>query len=331
MQYASYFTAAAFICSCARSLAFSFVPSTLSRQPAQQQSTNVNVLNMAASKPDQLPSQAKRYFIRPDRILDVVTSAPQLLLRLGSGALVDGYRFKISREEEGDDGEYTFVRALGFKVTERGNTWERQQPRKPIEIYEFEGCPFCRKVREAVNILDLDVVFYPCPQDGPTFRPKATKLGTNTFPYMVDPNSKTSMAESDDIVAYLFETYGEGAKASTVPFQLSLGFLTTLTAGLGMLPRGLKGSKYTPAKMPKKPLELWGYEASPFTKVVREKLCELEIPHKFVAAARGSPKRQRLYEMAGAGQTPYLIDPNTGAKGYESSEINDYLDETYRL
>lgn len=52
----------------------------------------------------------------------------------------------------------------GSKVTEKGNTWDRAQPPKPIEIYEFEGCPFCRKVREAVNILDLDVVFYPCPQ-----------------------------------------------------------------------------------------------------------------------------------------------------------------------
>lgn len=44
-----------------------------------------------------------------------------------------------------------------------------------------------------------------------------------------------------------------------------------------------------------------------------------------------SPQRQQLYEMAGAGQTPYLVDPNTGAKGYESSEINDYLDLTYAL
>lgn len=52
------------------------------------------------------------------------------------------------------------------QVTERGNTWDRKQPKKPVEIYEFEGCPFCRKVREAVNILDLDVVFYPCPQGG---------------------------------------------------------------------------------------------------------------------------------------------------------------------
>ncbi|CAN0013454.1 unnamed protein product [Discosporangium mesarthrocarpum] len=96
-----------------------------------------------------------------------------------------------------------------------------------------------------------------------------------------------------------------------------------------MLPRLRKGYQYKPAKMPKKLLELWGYEASPFTKVVREKLCELEIPHKFVASARGSPKRQKLYELGGAGQTPYLVDPNTGARGYESAEIVDYLEETY--
>nr|WEU39140.1 glutathione S-transferase [Saccharina japonica] len=317
---------AALLSLCSRTQAFVGVPSASAAAAVAR--GQQSALSMAA-KPDQLPAQAKRYYVRPDRILDVLTSAPQLLLRLGSGALVDGYRFKVSKQEEGDEGEYAVVRALGLKVTERGNTWDRAQPRKPIEIYEFEGCPFCRKVREAVNILDLDVVFYPCPQDGPTFRPKANKLGgSKQFPYMVDPNSKTSMYESDDIINYLFETYGEGSK---VPFQLSLGPLTTITAGLGMLPRALKGSKYTPAKMPKKPLELWGYESSPFTKVVREKLCELEIPHKFVAAARGSPKRQRLFEMAGAGQTPYLIDPNTGAKGYESSEIVDYLDETYAL
>ena len=36
--------------------------------------------------------------------------------------------------------------------------------------------------------------------------------GSKQFPYMVDPNSKTSMYESDDIINYLFETYGEGSK-----------------------------------------------------------------------------------------------------------------------
>lgn len=26
------------------------------------------------------------------------------------------------------------------------------------------GCPFCRKVREAITLLDLDVMIYPCPK-----------------------------------------------------------------------------------------------------------------------------------------------------------------------
>lgn len=72
---------------------FSFLPSSLptatSMVSSQRRSTK---LTMAAAKPDQLPAEAKRYYVRPDRILDVLTSAPQLLLRLGSGALVDGYR-----------------------------------------------------------------------------------------------------------------------------------------------------------------------------------------------------------------------------------------------
>ena len=30
----------------------------------------------------------------------------------------------------------------------------------------------CMQVREACSLLDLDVLFYPCPKDGPNFRPK---------------------------------------------------------------------------------------------------------------------------------------------------------------
>lgn len=52
---------------------------------------------------------------------------------------------------------------------------------------------------------------------------------------------------------------------------------------------------------------------------------------RFPLVTPASSQRQQLYEMAGAGQTPYLVDPNTGAKGYESSEINDYLELTYAL
>ena len=47
-----------------------------------------------------------------------------------------------------------------------------------------------KKVREAVCILDIDVLFKPCPMDGPTFRPEAVaEGGKKMFPYMKDPNT----------------------------------------------------------------------------------------------------------------------------------------------
>ena len=58
-----------------------------------------------------------------------------------------------------------------------------------------------------------------------------------------------------------------------------------------------------------------GYESSPFCKVVREQLCELELPHVQRSCARGSPKRQELFERRGRFQAPYLEDPNTGVRG----------------
>jgi hypothetical protein len=37
-----------------------------------------------------------------------------------------------------------------------------------------------------VSILDLDVLFYPTPKNGPNFRPKAIQMGGKSqFPYMV--------------------------------------------------------------------------------------------------------------------------------------------------
>ncbi|KAL5682247.1 hypothetical protein ACJX0J_008632, partial [Zea mays] len=121
-----------------------------------------------------------------------------------------------------------------WKVKEESKIGQCKRPEKPIEIYEFEGCPFCRKVREMVTVLDLDVLFYPCPKKGPTFRPKVLEMGgKKQFPYMVDPNTGVAMYESDDIIKYLADTYGDG----TVPIMLSLGLLTAITAGLATLGR----------------------------------------------------------------------------------------------
>ncbi|CAN6717001.1 unnamed protein product [Malus baccata var. baccata] len=278
-----------------------------------------------APPPNFKPPEPKRFGVRPDKVWDVLGAALALFFRLGTGVFVSGYSFSFVPKNDIPSDQY----ALEFndsKVKETSKVGPR--PAKPIEIYEFEGCPFCRKVREIVAVLDLDVLFYPCPQGGPNFRRKVAEMGgKQQFPYMVDPNTGVSMYESDDIIKYLVGKYGDG----TVPLALSLGLLTTLTAGFAMIGRAGKGSRYSPSKLPPKPLLVWAYEGSPFCKLVREVLVELELPHIYRSCARGSPKRQILFEKTGRFQAPYLEDPNTGVEMFESAEIVEYLKATYAL
>ncbi|XP_043701805.1 uncharacterized protein LOC122652192 [Telopea speciosissima] len=300
--------------------------------PSSSVSASVGTEGVSASSspilsppPNFNPPEPKRFAVRPDKILDILGASLALIFRLGTGVFVSGYSASFVSPAEISPGEYAFEIA-GFRLKETSKLGPR--PENPIEIYEFESCPFCRKVREIVAVLDLDVLYYPCPKNGPNFRPKVFQMGgKKQFPYMVDPNTGVAMYESDDIIKYLVGKYGDG----TIPLMLSLGLLTTLTEGFAMIGRLGKGSSYIPSKLPPKPLELWAYEASPFCKVVRELLVELELPHILRSCARGSPKRQILYQKAGHFQVPYLEDPNTGVKMFESAEIVDYLKATYVL
>ena len=229
------------------------------------------------------------------RALDVATSIAATLARLGGGLQVG---------------------ALG------------PRPEKTLELYEFEACPYCRKVREALTVLDLEALIQPCPKGGTRFRPELERRGgKQQFPYLVDPNTGKEMYESDDIIDYLYDKYGPGKEK--VPTLLRAGALTVLTAGFGLAPRMGAGSRYRAAKMPAKPITAYSYEASPFCKLVREKLVELELPHLMRTVGRGSPKRQELKDRRGTFQAPYIEDPNTGVAMFESSAIVKYLEEQY--
>jgi glutathione S-transferase len=201
-----------------------------------------------------------------------------------------------------------------------------KRPEKPLELYEFENCPFCRKVREALSVLDLDAFIYPCPKGGTRFRPRAAELGgKQQFPYLVDPNTGQRMYESNAIVRYLFETYGDGK----VHTGLALGPLTTASSVLASWTRGLGGSRAQPGRAPEKPLELWSFEVSPYCRLVRETLCRLELPYLLHNVAKGSPRRPDFIARSGRMMVPYLADPNTGAAMFESSDIIAYLEKTY--
>ncbi len=201
-----------------------------------------------------------------------------------------------------------------------------QRPAVPLEVYEFEACPFCRKVREAMSLLDLDAVIYPCPKGGTRFRPRVGELGgREQFPYVVDRHAGVSMYESMDIVRHLFKTYGDGR----VPASLSVVPVATATGSLASLVRGGKGGRARASTAPAQPLELYSFESSPYCRIAREALCSLEIPYLLHNVAKGSPRRAAFIERSGKMQVPYLVDPNTSTTMFESAEIVAYLERTY--
>lgn len=212
---------------------------------------------------------------------------------------------------------------IGAKVVALG-----LRPERTLELYEFESCPFCRKVREALSLLDLEAHIYPCPKGGRRYRPQVVERGGKAqFPYLVDPNTGKEMYESDDIVQYLFERYGAG-RAS---LALSAPVLTNLSCQIASLWRPLAGLRATPARAPEEPLELWSFEASPYSRLVREALCELELPYLLHNVARGSARREAFVARSGKMQVPYLADPNTGTELFESADIVAYLRTSYGL
>jgi hypothetical protein len=141
--------------------------------------------------------------------------------------------------------------------------------------------------------------------------------GKSQFPFLIDPNNGKQMLESDAIINYLWNEYGDGQVCTwlwldqralllvahvltwnddvcdpgclanlrlqlslnsnelpelsvQVPLQFKLGPVTVLSIGLGLLARGGRGTTYTKSRLPEKPIEIWGYEASPFVKLARE-------------------------------------------------------------
>lgn len=81
-------------------------------------------------------------------------------------------------------------------------------PEQPVELYEFEACPYCRKVREVLSEMDLEYISRPCARGSCTRSEVIARGGRRMFPYLVDSNTGTEMYESDDIVLYLGRVYG---------------------------------------------------------------------------------------------------------------------------
>jgi glutathione S-transferase len=232
-------------------------------------------------------------------VTDPSTSLGRKLMLLG-GFMASGVRFARG----------TVVEPLGAR------------PARPLRLWDFERCPHSRIVRETLSALDLDAEVHPCPRGGSRFHPE---LEGGTVPRLEDPNAGVSLSGSQAIVAHLSARYGRGAPPALVnstPVRVVTGLVAqVLTAGRGAYAR--------PSRAPQRPLELYSFEASPPCRMVRFLLCELELPYLLHNVAKGSPRRADFIARSGKMQVPWLNDPNTGWHGFESLEIERYLEATY--
>ncbi len=222
----------------------------------------------------------------------------------------------------------------------------QQQPEQMLELFDMENCPFCRLVRETLCELDIDARILPCPKGGQRFRPEAIEKGGKAqFPLLHDPNTGIWLYESRDIIDYLCQTYGRKDQG------LAPHSLKVVSSSLASAARMANNSLQCQANnAPAKDLELYSFESSPFSRPVRERLSELELPYILHNMAKdqwkdmGTPglrkrlfpgepiagrNREALLARAGKVQVPYLIDPNTGTEMFESADILAYLDQHY--
>ncbi|KAL6845790.1 hypothetical protein ACP4OV_024365 [Aristida adscensionis] len=198
-----------------------------------------------------------------------------------------------------------------------------------LQLYEFEACPFCRRVREALTELDLSAEVYPCPKGSLRHRDVVKKIGgKQQFPLLVDVSTGVTMYESGDIVKYLFSQYGQGRSPSFGILESTLftGWVPTLLrAGRGMTLWSQAGA------VPSEKLELFSYENNAYARIVREALCELELPYVLQNVGEGSKKMDLLVGKSGSKQVPYLIDPNTGFQSGDHKKILPYLFQQYSI
>ena len=207
--------------------------------------------------------------------------------------------------------------ALGTLVGRLG-----PRPEQPFRFWEFEADAESRAVREALSILDLDADVRPCPPGGVRF---LAEVGGAHVPRLEDPNAGVTLSGARPIVEHLFARYGAGP----APRLLRV---PALVAGTGVMVRALtgnRGSRARPSRAPPQPLELWSFESSPYCRLARSALSELELPYRLHNVAKGSKRRKEFVARSGKMQVPWLWDPNTGTGLFESLAIEQYLAETY--
>uniref|UniRef100_A0A7S1B4M5 GST N-terminal domain-containing protein n=2 Tax=Corethron hystrix TaxID=216773 RepID=A0A7S1B4M5_9STRA len=216
---------------------------------------------------------------------------------------------------------------------------EAPRPKNPLVLYSYEGNQFCRLVREVLTELDLP---YRLVSSGKGSRKRADLAartgGSSQCPYLVDEDNGIEMAESADIVRYLYKTYGRYVPPNKLLGVISRFIMVPLggpifraTAPL-QAGKSLWGESEDPsiyeadvAKAKEEILRetsaddivIYTYKLSPFSSEATELLRNLEVPFKEISfgnewipgllADGCAAKRAALLEMTGMSSLPHIF------------------------
>ena len=263
------------------------------------------------------------------------SAAAGLALRLGTGAFVLGWKIDtILAPELNEQGQKQYSLKLGpIRLRDSSSVLDdTMQPEKTLVLYENESSPYCKRVREMMNLLDITYECRPC------FEANRNAWGVESdrpLPYLYDPNTDETIFGDDEIINRLLEQYGPSVSRFDrkalwpIEFKAFSVLTSQFTSLLRGNPASTQQSNARPDNDRMKPIELWGYECSPFVRPVKEKLSALGLPHRVVSCSRGSSNRDKMVAKTGTFQVPFIVDPNTNIEMFEGSEIVEYLNAVY--
>jgi glutathione S-transferase len=76
-----------------------------------------------------------------------------------------------------------------------------------LELFHFEDCPYCQKVRRKLEELDVSYLSHPSPRGSIKREFLGRFVPDLQFPLLVDVEKNIFMFESQDIIDYLEKNY----------------------------------------------------------------------------------------------------------------------------
>ena len=233
-----------------------------------------------------------------ESLLDVITRGLPSLLRLGRG-------IRMSR-------------AIGSKE------WALPRPKKPLILYNYEGNQFCRLVREVLTELNIPYESRSAGKGSPRREELFAESGATQCPYLIDGNTGVKMAESADIIDYLYENYALFTPPDEL-LEMASAVVTPLLKPFYSILAPIQAGSYDKDfylktiqdEISSSPVVIYTYKLSPFCTEATSVLDGLGVEYKEISLGLewvpglidegGAEKRATLGSMTGQTSLPHIF------------------------